>query len=228
MTGDARGDLLHRAFRAWWPNLPLLLGTSIPVAAGWVVLRSVPSERGWIALLGTGLLVIPLFAGLLSACERLLEDEHVGVLQLARELPGIVVRSWRVTVPVTLVALLAAAAATAWQQGGRGWMLVSLGMCSAVLAGVVFIGVIALPYALRSHAPWKETWLVGAYLATRHPVLALGALSACAVTVWAAAHLSFALLVLLPAPLALIWAAAGSEARVRGRARLAGGRHQLV
>ena len=101
-------------------------------------------------------------------------------------------------------------------------MLVSLGICRRCCSARLH-RVIALPYALRSHAPWKETWLVGAYLATRHPVLALGVLSACGVTVWAAAHLSFALLVLLPAPLALIWAAAGSEACLRGRARLAGG-----
>lgn len=107
-------------------------------------------------------------------------------------------------------------------------MLVSLGMCTAVLLGLVVVGVIALPYALSSHADWKEAWLVGAFLATRHPVLVLGVLSACGVTVWVAAHLSFALLILLPAPLALVWAAAASEAGRRGRARLAGGSRQLV
>ena len=228
MTGDARGDRLPAAVRTWWTNLPLLLLASIPVSAGWVVLRSVPPAWAWVALLGTGLLVTPLFAGLLSACARLLDDEHVRVLQLTRELPGIVVRSWRVTAPVTLVALLTAAAATAWQQGGRPWMLVSLGMCAAALAAGVFVGVVALPYALRSDASWKETWLVGAYLATRRPVLALGVLSACALAVWAAAHLSFALLVLLPAPLALIWAGAGAQACASGQAQLARGGHRLV
>lgn len=228
MTGAARGDRLPPVVRTWWVNLPLLLLASIPVAVGWVMLRSIPSTWAWAALLGTGLLVTPLFAGLLSAGARLLDDEHVRVLQLARELPRIVVRSWRVTAPVTLVALLTAAAATAWQQGGRPWMLVSLGMCAAALAAGVFVGVIALPYALRSHANGREAWLVGAYLATRQPVLALGVLSACALTVWAAAHLSFALLVLLPAPLALVWASAGAQACTRGQAQLARGGRQLV
>ena len=108
-------------------------------------------------------------------------------------------------------------------------MLVSLGICTAVLLGLVFVGVIALPYALRSRATGREVWLVGAFLATRHPVL--GARVSCrpaAASVWAAAHLSFALLILLPAPLALVWAAAASEASVRGRVRLAGGGRQLA
>ncbi len=227
MTTDAGSDPLRRAAREWWPNLPMLLVGSIAVAAAWAVLRTAAGS-GWISLLGIGLLVIPLLAVLLDGCLRLLDDQHVGVLQLARGLPGVVRRTWLVTGPATLVALLADAAAVAWQRGGQPWMLVSLGICTAVLAGVVFVGVIALPYALRSHASWKETWLVGAYLASRHPVLALGVLSAAAVTVWAAAHLSFALLLLLPAPLALIWAAAGSEACLRGRARLASGRQQLI
>jgi hypothetical protein len=172
--------------------------------------------------------VTPLLAGLLDGCLRLLDDQHVGVLQLVRGLPGAVGRSWRVTAPVTGVALLADAAAVAWQRGGQAWMLVSLGICTAVLLGLVFVGVIALPYALRSHAGWRETWLVGTFLATRQPVLALGVLSACGVTVWVAAHLSFALLILLPAPLALVWAAAASEASLRGHVRLAGGVRQLA
>jgi hypothetical protein len=228
MTGESRGDRLPHAVRTWWINLPLLLLASIPVSAGWVAFRSVPPAWGWVALMGTGLLVAPLFAGLLSAGARLLDDEHVGVLQLTRELPGIVARSWRVTAPVTLIALLTAAAAAAWQQGGRPWMVASLGMCAAALAAAAFVGVLALPYALRCDATWKETWLVGAYLATRQPVLALGVLSACALTVWAAAHLSFALLVLLPAPLALVWAGAGSQACVRGQAQLSRGGRRLV
>ena len=79
--------------------------------------------------------MIPLLAGLLDGCLRLLDDQHVGVLQLVRGLPGVVRRTWLVTGPVTLVALLADAAAVAWQRGGQPWMLVSLGICTAVLLG---------------------------------------------------------------------------------------------
>jgi protein-S-isoprenylcysteine O-methyltransferase Ste14 len=228
MTTDSGGDLVRRAAREWWPNLPMLLVGSIAVAAGWAMLRSVAAGSGWVALLGIGVLVVPVLAGLLDGCLRLLDDQHVGALQLLRGLPAVVVRSWRVTGPVTLVALLTDAAAVAWQRGGQPWMLVSLGICTAVLLGLVLVGVIALPYALSSRAGGRETWLVGAYLATRHPVLAVGVLSACGVAVWAAAHLSFALLILLPAPLALIWAAAASEASLRGRVRLAGRGRQLA
>jgi hypothetical protein len=220
MTTDGPRDPVHRAVLEWWPNLPLLLVASIPVAAGWAALRAAAAGWGSLLLLGAGLVVVPLFAGLLHSCTQLLSDEHVGVLQLARRMPGILTCAWRVTVPITSVALLAGAAGAAWQRGGQPWMLVSLGMCVAVLAVVVVVGVMALPYSLRSNGGAREVWLVGAFLATRHPVLVLGVLSACILTVWVAAHLSFALLVLVPAPLALIWAAAASEASLRGRARL--------
>lgn len=228
MIAGAPHDLVQRAVREWWPNLPLLLLASIPVAAGWAALRAVTVGWGWIALLGTGLLVLPLFAALLHSCTRLLDHEHVGVLQLARRWPHLVLRSWRVTGPITLVAVLTAAAAAAWQRGGQPWMLLSFGVCAAVLAGVVVAGVVALPYALRSDTGWTETWLVSAYVASRHPVPVLGVLSACGVAVWGSAHLSFALLILVPGPLALLWAAAVSEAILRGRERLAEGHRQLA
>ena len=143
--------------------------------------RSAPPRRdgGSLSLLGAGLVVVPLFAGLLHSCTQLLADEHVGVLQLARRMPGILTCAWRVTVPITSVALLAGAAGAAWQRGGQPWMLVSLGMCVAVLAVVVVVGVMALPYSLLSNGGGREVWLVGAFLATRHPVLVLGVLSAC-------------------------------------------------
>lgn len=228
MTDDAPGDLVRRAVRAWWPNLPQLLLASLPVAVGWAAIRAAATGWAWLSLLGAGLVVVPLFAGLLHCCSQLLADEHIGVRRLARRLPRLVRRAWRVTVPVTGVALLAGASAVAWQRAGQPWMLISLGICTAVLAGLVFVGVMALPYALRCDAGVHEIWMVGAFLATRHPVLVLGVLSACTVAVWGAAHLSFGLLVLVPAPLALIWAAAACEAILRGRARLAPATHQPV
>ncbi len=47
MTGDAPGrPAAAGAVRTWWTNLPLLLLASIPVSAGWVVLRSVAAGVG--------------------------------------------------------------------------------------------------------------------------------------------------------------------------------------
>jgi hypothetical protein len=86
---------------------------------------------------------------------------------------------------------------------------------------MVLVGVIALPYSLRSGVGWRDVWLVSAYLATRNPLAVLGIVAACTLAVWAAAFLSFAMLLLLPAPLALAWSAGASEACRRGRARLA-------
>jgi hypothetical protein len=99
-------------------------------------------------------------------------------------------------------------------------VLVSWAVCWGALAGLTLVATMALPYSLRSGDTWREVWLVGVYLASRSPLIVLGILAACGLVVWAAAHLSFALLLLLPAPLALVWAAGAAEATRRGRHRL--------
>lgn len=221
-------DLVGKAAGLWWPNLPALLLGSVLVAAAWALVRyastiggSQSTQGGTVSIVGIGLVVLPLTAALVDVCTVLIGDEHAGVRRLVRRLPVTTRRAWRVSLPVTAVALLTTAAGAAWQQAGQIWMLASWAVCSAALAVLVLVGVIALPYSLRSGVGWREVWLVSAFLATRHPLAVLGVLAACALAVWVAAHLSFAMLLLLPAPLALVWAAGASETCRRGRARLA-------
>ncbi len=221
-------DLVRKAAGLWWPNLPALLLGSVLVAGAWAVVRylamiggSQSTHGSAISVLGIGLVVLPLIGALIDTCTVLLGDEHAGVRRLVRRFPITTWRAWRVSLPVTAVALLTTAADVAWQQAGQVWMLASWAVCSAALAGAVLVGVIALPYSLRPGVGWRDVWLVSAYLASRNPLAVLGIVAACTLAVWAAAYLSFAMLLLLPAPLALAWSAGASQASRRGRARLA-------
>jgi hypothetical protein len=214
-------DLVAKAARLWWPNLPALLIGSVLVAAAWSLVRGLSEAGGWVPVVGIGLVVLPLLAGLLDTCLTLLDDEHAGIRRLARRLPVTVWRTWRVTAPMILVALLAVAAGSAWHSAGQLWILGSWAVCSAVLAGLACVGLVALPYSVRSGAEVRDVWLVSAYLATRNPLPVLGIAAACGLTVWVSAYLSFALLLLVPAPLALVWAAGAAEVSRRGRERLA-------
>ena len=221
--GGSRTDVepVRRAASLLWPNLPMFLLGSAMVAAAWAVVRVLSQRSGWVSITGTGLVVVPLFAALLHASQVLLTDDHFGVRRLVGDLGRTVRRALRVQVPVTLVVLLELTAYHTWQLGGRTWMLVSVAFGAVLMIIALFAGLVALPYAVRTGAPAREVWLVSIYVATRSPVVVLGVLSAVALSVWAAAYLSFALVLLLPGPLALVWTAATTYAESRSRVRLA-------
>ena len=213
-------DALRRSLRLLWPNLPVLLTGSVLVAAGWVLVRALSNYAGSISILGVGLLVVPLFAALLNAAESLLDDDHVGIPQFVRSLGRSFGRAAKLTALPTGAVLLTLQTMLAWQVSGQAWMLASLGLSATATVVALYAGVIALPYAVRTGATLREVWLVGIYVATRNPVLVLGVVSAVVLTARAAAYLSFALLLLLPGPLALVWSAAATMAEERSRARL--------
>lgn len=214
------GDQLRHASRLLWPNLPMLLVGSVVVAVGWSVVRALPSQLGWLAVLGLGLGVLPAFAALLRGCEVLLTDEHFGV----RELGVSLVRDYRPAVMVTVVpmatVLLTVMATELWRVSRQSWMLMSVGLGVSLSVVTIFAGVIALPYIVRTRSGIVDGWRVSLYVASRNPVPVLAVLSALALAAWAAAHLSFALLLLLPAPLALVWATATAVATASSRKRL--------
>lgn len=221
------GDRLRHAARVAWPNLPVLLIGSLLVAAGWSVIRVLSPQLGWATVVGIVLLVVPPFAALLRGCEVLLTDEHFGGLSLLQVLRRVALPAARATLPPLVAVLITVAALELWRWSAQTWMLASAAFGAAVSALILGTTVIALPYLVRTGTGLREGWLVAAYIATRNPVPVLGVMSAVGLGVWGAAHLSFALVVLLPAPLALVWAAAAGTATDRSQARLASaaGRH---
>jgi hypothetical protein len=217
----APADPVRHAAGLLWPNLPVLLCGSLLVALAWGVVRTVSGPASWFSVVGLGLVVVPLFAALLNGFEVLLTDEHFGVADLLRRLPRTGVAALRVTALPTLLVLCTLAALTLWRTTQQTWLLASVGLGTAVSLLLLLTGVVALPYVVRTGCRLREGWLVSLYIAARNPVPVLGVLSAVALGVWAAAYVSFALVVLLPAPLAMVWATAVSLATQRSQTRLA-------
>lgn len=215
-------DEVRRVLSTVWTNLPALLVGSVPVAAAWVALRALPPGHGWLALAGIGLVVLPALAALVHGCTLLLSDEGYG---LAEVVPTIV-RTYRSSLAVTAVptstAALTLVALHVWRLTRQPWVLASVGACLAVTVVAALVAVVALPYRLRTRVDVRSTWLVSSYVASRNLVPVLAVVSVLGLGVWVAAHLSFALVLLLPAPLALVWAAASTTATRRSEARLGG------
>lgn len=224
MSEVAQGstDQLRRAGSQLWPNLPVLLVGSVVAAAAWALVRSLPPQLGWLAVLGAGLLVLPALAGLLRAWETLLADEHFGLADLGLTLTRCFLPTVGVTALPTLAVLLTVLALELWQHSGHTWMLASVGVGVSVSAVTMYAGVIAVPYVLRTGAGLVEGWLVALYVASRNPMPVLAVLSAVALAVWGAAYLSFALVLLLPGPLTMVWAAAVAVATQHSQAQIAG------
>lgn len=214
-------DHLGHVSRLLWPNLPVLLLGSLLVAIGWSLVRALSPHLGGASVVGIGLVVVPAFAALLHGCEVLHTDEHFGIADLFRTGGRTFVRAVKVTALPTVALLLTLSAVHLWQLSGQAWMLLSVGFGAVVSALALYTGVVALPYVIRTGATVRAGWLVSFYIATRNPVPVLAVLSAVALTVWAAAYLSFALIVLLPVPLALLWAVAVAVATERSQAKLA-------
>lgn len=217
-TTNPAGELKHLC----WTNLPVLSFGSVLVAVGWVLVRLWSPQLGWTSLVLIGVLVMPAQATLVRACEVLLTGDHFGMSDLVATL----VRSFRSTVVVLILPeaalILTLAALDLWRVTGQPWMLVSIGVGTAFSAATVFIGVVTLPYVTRTRTRVGDSWLTGCYIASRCPVPVLAVLSAITLAVLGAAYLSFALIILLPAPLALIWASAVTGATRRCQERLPG------
>lgn len=213
-------DPVRRAAGLLWTELPMLLTGSVVVTLGWAVVRVLSPQLGVVTVLGLGLVVVPAFAALLHGGTVLLTSKHFGPRALTRSLWT----SYRPTVAVTVVpmltALLTVAATNAWFLHRQGWMLASMAAGLAVTLVSAAVGVIALPYLLRFRCPVREAWLVGGFVATRQPVPVLAVLCAVGLLVWAAGHVSIALLIIFPGPLALIWAAAVTAATDASRRHL--------
>lgn len=217
---DAARDLRSRLRDVVWSNLPVLLVGSVPVALGWAFARSLPASLGWMAVLVVGLVVLPLLAALLAGCELLLAEEHVGVLGLVRSWPARFLPALRVTAAPTATVLLTVLALQLERATGQRWMLASVAVSGALSVLLLAVGVVALPYAVRTGARAREAWLVSAFLASRNPVAVLAVLAVLVLATGAAAASSLAVLLLLPAPLALVWAVAVTSATARGRQQL--------
>ncbi|SDT05824.1 hypothetical protein [Microlunatus soli] len=209
-----------KGLRAIWPNLPVLLAGSVLVGLGWSATRVVAGLSGWLIPIAVWLFVLPPLITLVVGCRQLLRDEHFGIGTLFRALPSNAGRTIMISAGPMLMVVLTLIGWHAWRLSGSALLLPSFVAGCLLSAAALLAGVVAVPYGVLTRVPGKETWLVAAFVLSRQPIPVLAVVAATALGVWAAAYLSFALIILLPGPLAMIWAAAVEQATVNSKKTL--------
>ncbi|WP_433586004.1 hypothetical protein [Microbacterium hydrocarbonoxydans] len=202
-----------RAAAAAWSELPLLLSASAAVAGLWVLCRTDP------LLLGAAeFAVMPTLTALAVTFHSALEGERSGILRLLSNVCRAAPATWLLSLPATVAALLADAAFQLAEVSGQAWMLLSGGAGLAVSVIAAATGLLAMPLAALDKVTARAAWMRAWAAALRHPAPALGAVGAYVLAMLASAHLSFAVLLLLPIPLVSVWVAAFRASGIRTEA----------
>ncbi|WP_179426500.1 hypothetical protein [Spelaeicoccus albus] len=200
---------MRRAVRGVWPHLPVLLIGSIAVCAGAAIATLIAPGLTPVSVLVIALLVIPPFAALIAVANGIVVRGDATV----RQWGGSLIRSgWRavtVAVPPVVALALLLTAVEVWRISGQSWVLVPLGVAATVSAIGVLGLTAALPLALeRPGLRGTALWLSALFLVAKRPLSFIAVACLAGMGIWAATAWTASLLLLLPAPVALVASAA--------------------
>jgi hypothetical protein len=202
------GVLLDRILRGAWPSLPALLVASAALcAAATVPLLAAPGINP--AAIVTSALVVAPFAAALAATGNAIAFDGVATVRTWwRGLRTCWLFGIRQALVPAVAATLFLAAWHSW-AGRNGWALPSLVVsgASTTLAVLGLFAVLPLGVA-RPQLRGLPLWITALHLVARRPTRFAAALSVAVVGVWAATAWSASLLLLVPAPTAIVMAAA--------------------
>ncbi|WP_446664237.1 hypothetical protein [Flexivirga sp. B27] len=208
-VATAHRVLLRRSMRGIWPHLPLLtLGSAAVCACACLAALIAPGVTPP-ALVLSAILVAPSVTALAAIANTVVGQDDSDIRWwLAAWSVGV-----RRGIPAVLLPAVAGAlllvAVQVWQHTGAPVVLVSVGVSGAVTAGLVPLSVAVLhtTCALPERTALGQ-WRTAAELLVRWPVRFLAAPVLLGLGVWAATQLSVSLLLLVPAPVTLVGAAA--------------------
>lgn len=204
----AQAVVLRRAIRGLWTQLPTLsvAGAAVAGAAGLTIMISQWSI--------SGLVLLPLLIGPTAAALSAVADDV-----LARD--DTTLRSWwtairlfagfgvRTMIIVGAPALLLLGALLALQRSGSpiAYLPVIVSAIVTMITGATVIAVLPLGVS-RPRLRGRLLWLTAAHLVARRPVRFLAPVCLLGLGIWAAHALTGTLLILVPAPVALLAGAA--------------------
>lgn len=200
---------LRTAFSQAWPQLPLLLLGSASVSVAVVVsllASSVAPPVGWAASVVT---VAPCLMALVWCGCVIVTGGEVSMRHYVGALRRLYWRAVRVAAVPLVLAVLTMIAVFGHQRDGGVWLLLpaAVGGTSTVLASVAAVVMLALR-ACHAEPEGPQAWLLALHLFARKPVPFLGASALGLLGVWASLNYSNGLFLLVPAPFALVLAAA--------------------
>lgn len=203
--------LLRRVWSSLWSHLPMLAVSAAVTAAAATVASMLGGAVGGGLLTPVLLAVLagPTVMALLRVVQGALVEDDTDLRTYLRSLRATALRSTGFALlPATcLVSLLAALEVHA--RTGSALVLVSLCLSAAASVLAVTGSVVLMPLAVaRPALHGARLWSISWHLLGRWPVRFLAPLALAGIALWAALSLSSTLVLLLPAPIALLTGAA--------------------
>ena len=215
MNGDSVDGtqrlILRRVWSSLWTHLPLLaLSAAVTaVSAAFASAAGTLVRGGLLTPVLLALLAGPTVMALMRVVQGALVEDDIDLRTYLSALRGTAARSAGISVVPAMCLTSLLAALEVYGRTGSGLMLVSL--CLAAVASVLTVTgtVVLLPLvvarpALRGARAWAISW----HLLGRWPVRFLAPLALAALALWAAVSFASTLVLLLPAPIALLAGAA--------------------
>jgi hypothetical protein len=206
---DVEGEIIRGALRGVWPSLPALLVASAAICAAAAVPVVVAPGVNPIAVVVAALVCGPLLPALAAVADEMTTDGHGTIRTWWCTLRS----QWRFGLTMSLVAAIPAAlllvAVEVWRVTGSAAVAPSF-VASGIVTLVAVLGLTAaIPLGTaRTDLRGTRLWRVAVSIVAVRPTRFVAVASAAGFGIWAATHTSASVLLLVPAPTAIVAATA--------------------
>jgi len=207
-VGDRDDVDLRAAGRATWRSLPMLLLASAAIAL--VVALALLVAAWWppAGAAAGALAAAPLLLALVRCADDVVAGRDVPSAEYLHAVTRLAPRAAGTAVVPCVLAALTAVAVLAHARGAGAVFLVPAGLGTTATVLVLAAALVLLPLRARHRAPGVGGWLLAWHVLARRPVPFLAAAAYAGAGIWWSLTWSNGLFLLVPAPFALILAAA--------------------
>lgn len=201
--------ILRRVWSSLWRHLPMLaISAAVTAVAVALAVQSAGGSQ-LLAPLLLALLAGPTLMALLKVVQGALVDDDTDLRTYLGGLKASALRSTGYALIPALCLISLMAAANVYARTGNGFMLISLGtaVAAAILTVAGFTVVVPLAVA-RPELRGVRLWITAWHLLGRWPVRFFAPVALAGLALWVAVSVSSTLVLLLPAPIALLAGAA--------------------
>lgn len=201
--------LVRRSVRGLWPHLPLLMAGSVAVCLSACVAALVAPGATPLSVLLLAVLVTPAATAIGAVANAVVGQDDAGLADWRLGWAAGVRHGIAAVIPVAIAGALFVVAVEVWRRSGQPLLLASIGVSGAVTACLVPVTAAMVQLTTGVPAADRRTqWRMAAGFVARWPVRFLAAPVLLGFGAWLAIQVSASVLLLVPAPVALVSAAA--------------------
>lgn len=201
--------ILRRATGGLWSHLPTWLCASVAICAAAALTVVIAPGITPVSVLLAAVLLTPFVSALIAAVDQVVRTDDVSVSFWWKSIRRFASFGYGVVAAPAVAVALLVVAWTVWQRTESTVALAPVVVSGAVSAVLVLASTAVLPLGIaRPTLRGSRLWLTACHLVARWPVRFLAAPSLLAFGVWASTEVSASLLLLVPAPVALVLGAA--------------------